>query len=72
MTTYLPNLAYAKKELARLHGIRAYLANRIIECQTVFADHKYSAVWVKEYKARLRDNVWPAIKECEAYIASKA
>ena len=70
--TYLPNIAYAKKELARLHGIRAYLANRIIECETVFADHKYSAMWVREYKARLRDNVWPAIKECEAYIASEA
>ena len=69
---YLPNVPHAKKELARLHGIRAYLANRIIECETVLAGHKSSATWVKVYKARLRDNVWPAIKECEAYIASKA
>ena len=33
--TYLPDVAYAKQELARLHAIRANLANNIIELKTL-------------------------------------
>ena len=70
MATYLPDVHHAKEELARLHSIRAYLANQIIACKTDYVTLKSAEAWVKMYQARLRDNVLPAIKECEDYIKS--
>jgi len=72
MNTYLPDLAYAKQELARLHGIRASLARSIVACKTDYVSQKSADAWVKIYQARLKENVLPAIKECEAYIKSHA
>lgn len=72
MNTYLPDLAYAKQELARLHGIRASLARSIVACKTDYVSQKSADTWVKIYTQRLKENVLPAIKECEAYIKSHA
>ena len=70
MTIYLPDLAYAKQELARLHGIRASLARSIVACKTDYVSEKSAATWVSMYQERLKENVLPAIKECEQYIKS--
>lgn len=72
MATYLPDVNYAKQELARLHGIRAAIARQIVACKTDYVTLKSSETWVKIYQARLKDNVLPAIKECEDYIKSQA
>ena len=72
MNIYLPDTAYAKQELARLHGIRASLARAIVACKTDYVSQKSSDTWVKIYQARLKENVLPAIKECEAYLAKHA
>ena len=69
MNIYLPDLAYAKQELARLHGIRASIARQIVACKTDYISEKSAESWVKIYQARLKDNVLPAIKECNDYIA---
>ena len=70
MTTYLPDLAYAKQELARLHGIRASLARNIASLDSDQVSQKSADTWRKIYTERLQQNVYPAIKECEAYIKS--
>jgi len=72
MTIYLPDVHYAKQELARLHSIRASIARNIVACKTDYVSHKSAETWVKIYQERLRENVLPAIKECEQYIASQA
>ena len=72
MSIYFPDLAYAKQELARLHGIRASLARNIVACKTDYISQKSADTWVKIYTQRLKENVLPAIKECEAYIKSHA
>ena len=72
MNTYLPDVAYAKQELARLHGIRASLARSIVACKTDYVSQKSAEAWVKIYTQRLKENVLPAIKECEAYIGEHA
>lgn len=69
MNTYLPNLAYAKQELDRLHGIRAFLARQIVACKTDYVSERSAETWVKVYQARLKDNILPAIKDCNDYIA---
>ena len=68
--TYLPNLAYAKQKLARLHGIRAFLARQIAALDTDQISKKSADTWRKIYAERLHQNVYPAIKECEDYIRS--
>ncbi|AGA17872.1 hypothetical protein P60_gp02 [Synechococcus phage P60] len=68
MNIYLPDVAYAKQELARLHGIRASLARNIVACRTDYVSVKSAETWVKIYQARLKENVLPAIKKCESYI----
>ena len=70
MSMYLPDLAYAKQELARLHGIRASIARQIVACKTDYVSVKSAETWVRIYQARLKETVLPAIKECEQYIAS--
>jgi len=72
MSIYLPDIQHAKQELARLHAIRACIARNIVACKTEYASHKSAEVWVKIYTQRLKENVLPAIKECEQYIASQA
>jgi len=72
MTSYLPDVHYAKQELARLHSIRATLARDIVACKTDYVSHKSAETWVRIYQARLKENVLPAIKECEAYLAKHA
>ena len=70
MSIYLPDVAYAKQELARLHGIRAFLGHQIVSCKTDYVSEKSAETWVKIYQARLKENVLPAIKECEQFIKS--
>ena len=70
--TYLPNVAYAKQELVRLHAIRANLANNIIDLKANCKGQKSAETWVKIYQGRLKEDVLPAIKECEQYIKSRA
>ena len=70
MSIYLPDVHYAKQELARLHGIRVFLARQIVACKTDYVTLKSSEAWVSMYQARLKENVLPAIKECEDYIKS--
>ena len=72
MTIYLPDVHYAKQELARLHGIRAFLARNIAALEDAGISAKSAAAWRSIYTSRLNENVWPAIKECEAYIRSHA
>ena len=70
MSIYLPDVHYAKQELARLHGIRASIARNIVACKTDYVSEKSAETWVKVYQARLKENVLPAIKECEQFIKS--
>ena len=73
MTIYLPDVHYAKQELARLHGIRAFLARQIASLDDNDQISEKSAnTWRSIYRERLAQNVLPAIKECEQYIKSKA
>ena len=72
MSIYLPDVHYARQELARLHAIRAQLARDIVACKTDYVSLKSAETWVKIYQARLKENVFPAIKECEAYLAKHA
>lgn len=72
MSIYLPDVHYAKQELARLHSIRAQLARDIVACKTDYVSRKSAETWVKIYQARLKENVLPAIKECEEFIKSHA
>ena len=70
MATYLPNVQVARQELHRMHTIRAWLATQIANLQQVKDYGSLEDTWVKIYKSRLKDNVWPVIRECEAYIES--
>lgn len=72
MNIYLPDTAYAKQELARLHGIRAQLARNIVECKTLYATYPSAKAYVSLYQARLKESVLPAIKECNNYLAKHA
>jgi len=72
MNTYLPDTAYAKQELARLHGIRAQLARNIVECKTLYATYPGAKTYISLYQTRLKENVLPAIKECNDYLAKHA
>lgn len=72
MATYLPDVAYAKQELTRLHSIRAKLANDIIELKTTHQGWKSADTWIHLYQSRLKENVLPAIKECEDFLHSQA
>ena len=69
MNIYLPDAHYAKQELARLHAIRASLARDIVACKTDYVSLKSADTWVRIYQGRLKENVLPAIKQCEAYLA---
>ena len=66
--TYITGPAHARKELARLHGIRASLARNIASLDSDQVSQKSADTWRKIYTERLQQNVYPAIKECEAYI----
>lgn len=72
MNIYLPDLAYAKQELARLHGIRAFIARQIAALDDDAISQKSADAWRKIYQSRLKENVLPAIKQCEQYIKSQA
>ena len=58
----------ALRELERLEGVRANLANLII--QLIETGNKDS-IWVREYTIRLKENVLPAIAEVKAYLLSQ-
>lgn len=70
MSTYLPNVHYAERELARLRGIESRLEAEIEDL--VDRNDSTAKTWISVFTERLRYNVRPAIKECERYIKSQA
>lgn len=70
MSIYLPNVHYAERELARLRGVESRLEAEIEDL--VDRNDSTAKIWISIFTERLRDNVRPAIKECERYIKSQA
>ena len=59
----------ALRELDRLEGIRANLADLII--QLLETNNPSAKTWIREYTIRLKENVLPAIEEVKAYLTSQ-
>jgi len=59
----------ALRELERLEGIRANLADLII--QLLETNNPAAQTWIREYTLRLKENVLPAIAETKAYLTSQ-
>ena len=59
----------ALRELDRLEGIRANLADLII--QLIETNNPSAQTWIREYTIRLKENVLPAIEEVKAYLTSQ-
>jgi len=70
MNIYLRNVAHAREELTRLRSVEAKLSFRIVQ---LLDDSTYDgSTWRKIFTDRLRDNVRPAIKECQDFIKRAA
>ena len=59
----------ALRELDRLEGIRANLADLIIQLHQT--NNPAAQTWIREYTLRLKENVLPAIAETKAYLTSQ-
>lgn len=72
MSIYLPDPAFARKELYRLTGIETELRRKIVDLRTNHKDDPKAETWATIYTERLQDNVRPAINECLKYLARHA
>ena len=71
MTVYLPNVAHARKELARLTEVETDLRRKVIALRDR-RNPEANETWAREFTYRLRHNVRPAIAECLKYLAKHA
>ena len=72
MNIYLPDVAYARKELYRLTEVETTLRRNIVDLRTNYKGNGDAETWARIYTERLQQNVRPAINECLKFLAQHA
>ena len=72
MNIYLPDVAYARKELYRLTEVETTLRKNIVDLRTNYKGSSSAETQARIFTDRLREDVRPAINECLKYLAKHA